>query len=163
MRPEKGMIRILTRNYAVVVLVWLLLVASVIIIPQGNLHNGLLPSAYAQQAEEAENGEREQDRREALVNLRALSDIAPGTDLRGLLGDVVDATDLNGLAEAVGASDPSELTQNSRVTDSEGLGDLVGVTSLRDLLGLVGLSDLGALLDLLVPPTTPEPEPEPEP
>ena len=73
MRLEKGMIRIFTRNCAVVVSVSLLLVASSIVIPLGSLYNGVLPSANAQQAEEAENGEQEQDRREALVNLRALS------------------------------------------------------------------------------------------
>jgi hypothetical protein len=160
MRLAKGMIRIFTRNCAVVVSVWLLLVASSIIIPLGNLYNGVLPSAQAQQAEEAENGEQEQDRREALVNLRALFDMAPGTGSGGLLGDVVDATDLDGLADVVGASDSSELTQNPRVTDSEGLADLVGVTDLDGLLELVGLSDLPELLELLTPqPSPPAPPP----
>ena len=162
MRPEKGTYRIMTRNFAVVVLVWLLLVASTIVIPQGNLYNGLLPSAYAQQAQEAENEVEEQDQREALVNLRALSDIAPGTDLEGLLGDLVDVTDLDGLADVVGASDSSELTQTPRVTDSEGLEDLVDVTDLDGLLELVGLSDLQELLDLLIPRPSPTDPPAPE-
>jgi hypothetical protein len=157
MRPEKGIFRILTRNCAVIVLLWLVLVASTIISPQGNLYNGLAPSAYAQQAEEADNREQEQDQREALANLLALSDIAPGAGLRGLLGGLVDATDLDGLADVVGASDSSELTQNPRVTDSEGLGDLVGVTDMDGLLDLVGLPGLQELLDLLAPPRPDEP------
>src|SRR5215213_2027224 len=157
MRPEKGIFRILTRNCAVIVLLLLVLVASTIISPQGNLDNGLAPSAYAQQAEEAGNREQEQDQREALANLLALSDIAPGAGLRGLLGDLVDATDLDGLADVVGASDSSELTQNPRVTDSEGLGDLVGVTDMDGLLDLVGLPGLQELLDLLAPPRPDEP------
>jgi hypothetical protein len=93
MRPEKGIFRILTRNCAVVVLLWLVLAATTVIMPQGNLYNWLLPSAHAQQAEEADNGGQQQDRREALVNLRALSDSAPGTGLRGLLGGLIGATD----------------------------------------------------------------------
>jgi hypothetical protein len=157
MRPEKGIFRILTRNCAVIVLLWLVLVASTIISPQGNLYNGLAPSAYAQQAEEAGNREQEQDQREALANLLALSDIAPGAGLGGLLGGLVDATDLDGLADVVGASDSSELTQNPRVTDSEGLGDLVGVTDMDGLLDLVGLPGLQELLDLLAPPRPDEP------
>jgi hypothetical protein len=157
MRPEKGIFRILTRNCAVIVLLWLVLVASTIISPQANLYNGLAPSAYAQQAEEADNRDQEQDQREALANLLALSDIAPGAGLRGLLGGLVDATDLDGLADVVGASDSSELTQNPRVTDSEGLGDLVGVTDMDGLLDLVGLPGLQELLDLLAPPRPDEP------
>ncbi|MDQ4067307.1 MAG: hypothetical protein M3114_06950, partial [Thermoproteota archaeon] len=98
MRPEKGINRILTRNYALVIFVWLLLAASIAIVPQGN------PWAYAQQAEEADDRQQQQDRREALVNLRALLGGASGTDLRGVLGDLVGATDLDGLADAVGAS-----------------------------------------------------------
>src|ERR671919_1782742 len=162
MRPEKGTYRIMTRNFAVVVLVWLLLVASTIVIPQGNLYNALLPSAYGQQAQEAENEVEEQDQREALVNLRALSDIAPGTDLEELLGDLVDVTDLDGLADVVGASDSSELTQTPGVTNSEGLEDLVDVTDLDGLLELVGLSDLQELLDLLIPRPSPTDPPAPE-
>ena len=98
MRPKKGINRILTLNCAIVILVSLLLVASTLIMPQGNL------SAFAQQAE---NGESEQDRPEALRNLRALVDAAPQRGLGGLLGDLIDARDLDGLADAVGASDPS--------------------------------------------------------
>jgi len=155
MRLEKVTNRIMTRNCAVVVLVWLLLVASTIIMPLGN------SSAYAQQAEEAENGQPEQDRLEALANLRALTDSAPGRDLEGLLGDLVGASDLDGLADVVGASDSSELTQNPRVTDSEGLGDLVEVTDLDGLLDLVGLQDLQPLLDLLTPRPNPPDETPP--
>jgi hypothetical protein len=158
MRPEKGTYRIMTRNFAVVVLVWLLLVASTIVIPQGNLYNGLLPSVYAQQAQEAENEVQEQDRREALVNLRALLGGASGADLQGVLGDIVAAEDLDGLADAVGASDSSELTQNPEVTDSEGLGDLVEISDLDGLLELAGRSDLRGLLDLLLGPGPPDGE-----
>ncbi len=146
MRPDKGIFRILTRNSAAVSLLWLVLVASAVVLPQGNLYNGLSPSAYAQQAEEGENREQQ---REALVNLRALSDMAPGTGLGGLLGGLVDATDLDGLADAVGASDSSELTQNPQVTDSQGLEDLVDVTDVNGLFGLLGVSNLQQLLDLL--------------
>src|SRR5215216_3188383 len=155
MRREKGTNRVLTRNCAVVVLVLLLLVASTIIMPQG------YPLAYAQQAEEeTENRESEQDRLEALANLRALLDSAPGTDLEGLLGDLVGARDLDGLADVVGASDSSELTQNQRVTDSEGLGDLVQLTDMDGLLEIVGLEDLQQLLDLLTPrPNPPDDRP----
>jgi len=157
MRPEKGTFRILTRNCAVVVLVWLLLVASTIIIPQGNLYNGLLPSASAQQEEEEENGEPEQGQSEALATLQALSEVAPATDLEGFLVDLVEATDVDGLADLVGVSDSSELTQMPRVTNS-GLLDLVDVTDLEGLLELVGLSDLEELLDLLDPqPSTTDP------
>src|SRR5215208_4558160 len=155
MRPEKGIFRILTRNCAVVVLLWLVLAATTVIMPQGNLYNWLLPSAHAQEAEEADNGGQQQDRGEALVNLRALSDSAPGTGLRGLLGGLIGATDLDGLADVVGASDSSELTQNPRVTDSEGLSDLVELTDLDGLLDLVGVPNLQQLLDLL---TTPRPD-----
>src|SRR5215203_5502051 len=155
MRPEKGIFRILTRNCAVVVLLWLVLAATTVIMPQGNLYNWLLPSAHAQQAEEADNGGQQQDQREALVNLRALSDSASGTGLRGLLGGLIGATDLDGLADVVGASDSSELTQNPRVTDSEGLSDLVELTDLDGLLDLVGVPNLQQLLDLL---TTPRPD-----
>jgi hypothetical protein len=159
MKPEKGTNRIMTQNYAAIVFVCLLLVASTIIMPQGNL------SAYAQQAEEEEEAnsrQQEQDRREALVNLRALlGSASSGTDLEGLLGDLIDARDLDALAGAVGESDSSELTQNPRVTDSEGLGDLIDVTSLRELLGLVGLSDLQELLDLLIQPRPQPPTEEP--
>jgi hypothetical protein len=158
MRPEKGIFRILTRNCAVVVLLWLVLAATTVIMPQGNLYNWLLPSAHAQQAEEADNGGQQQDRREALVNLRALSDSAPGTGLRGLLGGLIGATDLDGLADVVGASDSSELTQKPRVTDSEGLSDLVELTDLDGLLDLVGVPDLQQLLGLL---TTPRPDQPP--
>jgi PKD repeat protein len=157
MRPEKGIFRILTRNCAVVVLLWLVLAATTVIMPQGNLYDGLLPSAHAQQAEEADNGGQQQDRREALVNLRALSDIAPGTGLRGLLGGLIGATDLDELADVVGASDSSELTQTPRVTDSEGLLDLVDVTDLDGLLDLVGVPGLQELLDILAPPRPDEP------
>jgi len=157
MRPEKGIFRILTRNCAVVVLLWLVLAATTVIMPQGNLYNGLLPSAHAQQAEEADNGGQQQDRREALVNLQALSDIAPGTGLRGLLGGLIGATDLDELADVVGASDSSELTQTPRVTDSEGLLDLVDVTDLDGLLDLVGVPGLQELLDILAPPRPDEP------
>src|ERR671925_37686 len=107
MRPKKDTTRILTRNCAVIVLVSLLLLASTVIPFQGS------SSVYAQQAEEDEN--RQQDRREALVNLRALLGGASGEDLRGLLRDLVAAEDLDGVADTVGASDSSELTQNSRV------------------------------------------------
>ena len=148
MRPEKGIFRILTRNSAVVLLLWLVLVASAVIMPLGNLYKGLSPSAYAQQAEEEENRGQQ---REALVNLRALSDMAPGTGLGGLLGGLVDATDLDGLADVVGASDSSELTQNPR-TDSEGLQELVDVTDMDGLLGLLGVSNLRELLDLVLGP-----------
>jgi PKD repeat protein len=157
MRPEKGIFRILTRNCAVVVLLWLVLAATTVIMPQGNLYTGLLPSAHAQQAEEADNGGQQQDRREALVNLQALSDIAPGTGLRGLLGGLIGATDLDELADVVGASDSSELTQTPRVTDSEGLLDLVDVTDLDGLLDLVGVPGLQELLDILAPPRPDEP------
>src|SRR5215204_5213234 len=149
MRPNKGINRILTLNCAIVILVSLLLVASTLIMPQGNL------SAFAQQAE---NGESEQDGLEALTNLHALVDTAPPQrGLGGLLGDIIDARDLDGLADVVGASDSSELTQNPRVTDSEGLGDLVGVTDMDGLLDLVGLPGLQELLDLLAPPRPDEP------
>ena len=157
MRPEKGIFRILTRNCAVVVLLWLVLAATTVIMPQGNLYNWLLPSAHAQQAEEADNGGQQQDRREALLNLRALSDSAPGTGLRGLLGGLIGATDLDGLADVVGASDSSELTQNPRVTDSEGLSDLVELTDLDGLLDLVGVPNLQQLLELLTTPRPDEP------
>ncbi|MDQ3851802.1 MAG: hypothetical protein M3299_03090 [Thermoproteota archaeon] len=139
----------------------LLLVASTVIIPQGNLYNKLFPSAYAQQAEEAENGQQEQDRQEALLNLRALTDIAPGRDLEGVLRDLIEAEDPDGIANAVGASDSSELTQNPRVTDSEGLVDLARLTELDGLLDLVGL-DLQGLLDLLVQRPSPTDPPRPE-
>ena len=157
MRPEKGIFRILTRNCAVVVLLWLVLAATTVIMPQGNLYNWLLPSAHAQEAEEAGNGGQQQDQREALANLRALSDSAPGTGLTGLLGGLLGATDLDGLADVVGASDSSELTQNPRVTDSEGLSDLVELTDLDGLLDLVGVPDLQQLLDLLTTPRPDEP------
>src|ERR671914_2303044 len=150
MRPEKGTIRILTRNCAVIVLMWLLLLGSTIVMFPGT------SSVYAQQAEEGEN--RQQDRREALTNLRALLGGASGTNLQGVLGDVVAATDLDGLADAVGASDSSELTQNPEVTDSEGLGDLVEISDLDGLLQLVGRSDLRGLLDLLLGPGPPDGE-----
>jgi hypothetical protein len=165
MRLKKGTPRTLTRNCAVVVLVSLLLVASTIIIPQGNLYNKLFPSAYAQRAEEAENGQQEQDRQEALLNLRALIDIAPGRDLEAVLGDLIEAEDPDGIANAVGASDSSELTQNRRVTDSEGLVDLARLTELDGLLDLVGL-DLRGLSDLLnerPSPTDPTPPGDDEP
>ena len=150
MRPEKGTTRILTRNSAVIVLVSLLLMASTVIPFQGS------SLVYAQQAEEDEN--TQQDRREALVNLRALLGGASGTDMRGVLGDIVAAEDLDGLADAVGASDSSELTQNPEVTDSEGLGDLVEISDLDGLLELVGRSDLRGLLDLLLGPGPPDGE-----
>jgi hypothetical protein len=154
MRPEKGTIRILTRNCAVIVLMWLLLLGSTVVMFPGT------SSVYAQQAEEGEN--RQQDRREALTNLRALLGGASGTNLQGVLGDVVAATDLDELADAVGASDSNELTENPEVTDSEGLGDLVEVSDLDGLLELVGRSDLRGLLDLLLgpgPPTGEDPDP----
>jgi hypothetical protein len=150
MRPEKGTTRILTRYCAVIVLVWLLLMASAVMIFPGS------SLVYAQQAEEGENGQ--QDRREALVNLRALLGGASGADMRGALGDIVAATDLDELADAVGASDSSELTQNPEVTDSEGLRDLVEVSDLDGLLQLVGRSDLRGLLDLLLGPGPPDGE-----
>ena len=150
MRPEKGTTRILTRYCAVIVLVWLLLMASAVMIFPGS------SLVYAQQAEEGENGQ--QDRREALVNLRALLGGASGADMQGLLRDLVGATDLDGLADAVGASDSSELTQNPEVTDSEGLGDLVEISDLDGLLELVGRSDLRGLLDLLLGPGPPDGE-----
>ena len=150
MRPEKGTTRILTRYCAVIVLVWLLLMASAVMIFPGS------SLVYAQQAEEGENGQ--QDRREALVNLRALLGGASGADMRGALGDIVAATDLDELADAVGASDSSELTQNPEVTDSEGLGDLVEISDLDGLLELVGRSDLRGLLDLLLGPGPPDGE-----
>src|ERR687896_830113 len=150
MRPEKGTTRILTRYCAVIVLVWLLLMASAVMIFPGS------SLVYAQQAEEGENGQ--QDRREALVNLRALLGGASGADMRGALGDIVAATDLDELADAVGASDSSELTQNPEVTDSEGLRDLVEVSDLDGLLELVGRSDLRGLLDLLLGPGPPDGE-----
>jgi PKD repeat protein len=153
MRPEKGTIRILSRNCAVIVFVWLLLMGSTVIIFPGS------SSVYAQQAEEDEN--TQQDRREALVNLRALLGGASGTDLQGVLRDLVAATDLDELADAVGASDSSELTQNPEVTDSEGLGDLVEISDLAELLELVGRSDLQGLLDLLIQPRPEPPTQEP--
>jgi hypothetical protein len=143
MRPKKGINRILTRNSAVIVVVWLLLALSTIVIQQGH------PLAYAQQAEEAENREPEQDRLEALANLRALSASAPGRGLGGFLGDMIDAKDLDELADVVGASDQSELTQNPRITDSEGLGDLVELTHLDGLLDLVRVQSFQQLSDLL--------------
>src|SRR5215217_1218859 len=153
MRPNKGINRILTLNCAIVILVSLLLVASTLIMPQGNL------SAFAQQAE---NGESEQDGLEALTNLHALVDTAPPQrGLGGLLGDIIDARDLDGLADAVGESDSSELTQNPRVTDSEGLGDLVEVTDSDGLLELVGVPDLRQLLDTLGPRPNPSDEETP--
>src|SRR5215218_9033307 len=153
MRPNKGINRILTLNCAIVILVSLLLVASTLIMPQGNL------SAFAQQAE---NGESEQDGLEALTNLHALVDTAPPQrGLGGLLGDIIDAGDLDGLADAVGESDSSELTQNPRVTDSEGLGDLVEVTDSDGLLELVGVPDLRQLLDTLGPRPNPSDEETP--
>src|SRR5215211_9175012 len=153
MRPNKGINRILTLNCAIVILVSLLLVASTLIMPQGNL------SAFAQQAE---NGESDQDGLEALTNLRALVDTAPPQrGLGGLLGDIIDAGDLDGLADAVGESDSSELTQNPRVTDSEGLGDLVEVTDSDGLLELVGVPDLRQLLDTLGPRPNPSDEETP--
>src|ERR687896_38885 len=151
MRPEKGTTRILTRYCAVIVLVWLLLMASAVMIFPGS------SLVYAQQAEEGENGQ--QDRREALVNLRALLGGASGADMRGALGDVVAARDVDELADAVGASDSSELTENPEVTDSEGLGDLVEVSDLDGLLELVGRSDLRGLLDLLLGPGPPTDDP----
>src|ERR687891_648460 len=151
MRPEKGTTRILTRYCAVIVLVWLLLMASAVMIFPGS------SLVYAQQAEEDENGQ--QDRREALVNLRALLGGASGADMQGLLRDLVGATDLDGLADAVGASDSSELTQNPGVTDSEGLRDLVEVSDLDGLLQLVGRSDLRELLALLLGPDPPTDDP----
>src|SRR5918996_498007 len=151
MRPEKGTTRILTRYCAVIVLVWLLLMASAVMIFPGS------SLVYAQQAEEDENGQ--QDRREALVNLRALLGGASGADMQGLLRDLVGATDLDGLADAVGASDSSELTQNPGVTDSEGLRDLVEVSDLDGLLQLVGRSDLRQLLALLLGPDPPTDDP----
>src|SRR5919106_1727652 len=151
MRPEKGTTRILTRYCAVIVLVWLLLMASAVMIFPGS------SLVYAQQAEEGENGQ--QDRREALVNLRALLGGASGADMQGLLRDLVGATDLDGLADAVGASDSSELTQNPGVTDSEGLRDLVEVSDLDGLLQLVGRSDLRELLALLLGPDPPTDDP----
>jgi hypothetical protein len=155
MRPEKGINTILTRNYAVVILVSLLLVASTLIMPQGNL------PAFAQQAD---NGEPEQDGLEALTNLRALVDTAPPQrGSGGLLGDIIDARDLDGLADAVGASDSSELTQNPSVTDSEGLEDLVEVTDTDGLLGLVDVPDLRQLLDTLGPRPNPSDEETPPP
>src|SRR5215207_1236399 len=153
MRPNKGINRILTLNCAIVILVSLLLVASTLIMPQGNL------SAFAQQAE---NGESEQDGLEALTNLHALVDTAPPQrGLGGLLGDIIDARDLDGLADAVGESDSSELTQNPRVTDSEGLADLVEVTDSDGLLELVGVPDLRQLLDTLGPRPNPSDEETP--
>src|SRR5215211_5075565 len=153
MRPNKGINRILTLNCAIVILVSLLLVASTLIMPQGNL------SAFAQQAE---NGESDQDGLEALTNLRALVDTAPPQrGLGGLLGDIIDAGDLDGLADAVGESDSSELTQNPRVIDSEGLGDLVEVTDSDGLLELVGVPDLRQLLDTLGPRPNPSDEETP--
>src|SRR5215217_4834254 len=153
MRPNKGINRILTLNCAIVILVSLLLVASTLIMPQGNL------SAFAQQAE---NGESEQDGLEALTNLHALVDTAPPQrGLGGLLGDIIDARDLDGLADAVGESDSSELTQNPRVTDSEGLGDLVEGTDSDGLLELVGVPDLRQLLDTLGPRPNPSDEETP--
>src|SRR5215216_3489130 len=153
MRPNKGINRIMTLNCAIVILVSLLLVASTLIMPQGNL------SAFAQQTE---NGESEQDGLEALTNLHALVDTAPPQrGLGGLLGDIIDARDLDGLADAVGESDSSELTQNPRVTDSEGLGDLVEVTDSDGLLELVGVPDLRQLLDTLGPRPNPSDEETP--
>src|SRR5215207_4526135 len=160
MRPEKGTFRILTRNCAVVVLVWLLLVASTIIIPQGNLYNGLLPSASAQQEEEEENGEPEQGQSEALATLQALSEVASVTDLEGFLVDLVEATDVDGLADLVGVSDSSELTQMPRVTE-QGLADLVNLIDMDGLLELVGLPSLEDLLDLLDPQPSPPDSPPP--
>src|SRR5215217_3655670 len=118
MRPNKGINRIITLNCAIVILVSLLLVASTLIMPQGNL------SAFAQQTE---NGESEQDGLEALTNLHALVDTAPPQrGLGGLLGDIIDARDLDGLADWVA------------VTDSDGLLELVGVPDLRQLLDTLG-------------------------
>jgi hypothetical protein len=163
MKPEKDTSRVLTRNYVVVALVWLILVASIIMMPQRNLYNGLLPSAYAQQAEE-EAEHSEQDQQEALVSLQALSAVASVTDLEGLLVDLVQVTDTEGLADVVGASDSSELTEMPRVTAS-GLANLIEVTNLQELLELVGVPDLEELVDLLDPqasPTDPPTEGEQE-
>src|SRR5215218_2325382 len=60
--------KILKSHSAGVMALWILLLATAIIIPQGNLYSGLLPTAYArqlpeygQQAEDEETSDQAQD------------------------------------------------------------------------------------------------------
>jgi PKD repeat protein len=50
----------LVSNCAGVIAICILLLATTVIIPQGNLYNGLLPSAYAQQGEDEQEQERQE-------------------------------------------------------------------------------------------------------
>jgi PKD repeat protein len=54
-------------NSAGVIAICILLLATIVIIPQGNLYNGLLPSAYAQQGEEQERQAQEEEEEEETV------------------------------------------------------------------------------------------------
>src|ERR687897_468990 len=169
--------RALISNCAGVIALCFLLFASTVVIPQGNLHSALLPSAYAQQAEEDETGtaeaqvtEEEDDEtgtaeaqvteEEALTNLQRIVEIAGITDPEGL-AQIAGASDSQEVAEIAGASDPEELAATPGITDSEAIEAIAGVPDLEGLAELVGL-DIGELLIQVLPQVPPAEEPPTE-
>src|ERR671912_718214 len=137
--------RALISNCAGVMALCFLLFASTVVIPQGNLHSALLPSAYAQQAEEDETGtaeaqvseeeaetgtaEAQVSEEEALTNLQRIVELAGITDPRGI-ADIIGASDSEELAEIAGASDSEELAATPGITDSEAIEAIGGVEPL---------------------------------
>src|ERR687898_506534 len=140
--------RALISNCAGVIALCFLLFASTVVIPQGNLHSALLPSAYAQQAEEA------------LTNLQRIVELAGITDPRGI-ADIIGASDSEELAEIAGASDSEELAATPGITDSEAIEAIAGVQDLEGLAELVGL-EIVELLRQAVPQVPPAEEPPTE-
>src|SRR5918994_857077 len=169
--------RALISNCAGVIALCFLLFASTVVIPQGNLHSALLPSAYAQQAEEDETGtaeaqvsEEEDDEtgtaeaqvteEEALTNLQRIVEIAGITDPEGL-AQIAGASDSQEVAEIAGASDPEELAATPGITDSEAIEAIAAVADLEGLAELVGL-DIRELLIQVLPQVPPAEEPPTE-
>src|ERR687897_815892 len=182
--------RALISNCAGVIALCFLLFASTVVIPQGNLHSALLPSAYAQQAEEAETGtaeaqvseeeaetgtaeaqvseeeaetgtaEAQVSEEEALTNLQRIVELAGITDPRGI-ADIIGASDSEELAEIAGASDSEELAATPGITDSEAIEAIAGVQDLEGLAELVGL-EIVELLRQAVPQVPPAEEPPTE-
>src|ERR687897_611526 len=168
--------RALISNCAGVIALCFLLFASTVVIPQGNLHSALLPSAYAQRAEEAETGtaeaqvseeeaetgtaEAQVSEEEALTNLQRIVELAGITDPRGI-ADIIGASDSEELAEIAGASDSEELAATPGITDSEAIEAIAGVQDLEGLAELVGL-EIVELLRQAVPQVPPAEEPPTE-
>ena len=168
--------RALISNCAGVIALCFLLFASTVVIPQGNLHSALLPSAYAQRAEEDETGtaeaqvseeeaetgtaEAQVSEEEALTNLQRIVELAGITDPRGI-ADIIGASDSEELAEIAGASDSEELAATPGITDSEAIEAIAGVQDLEGLAELVGL-EIVELLRQAVPQVPPAEEPPTE-